>query len=495
MRAVSVPFSPARPSRLKNEPGILPAAYIRSSTSTVSGRKSTSRILPAVAVDSTTVSPAVTVTAPEACLAIFPVSKAISVPPISTATRCTSDICPFLSPRLGRRRGPLHRLDASVVVDRHVRRRFHRMRCRVWSAAMRIVIFGATGYTGRLVADRLVAQGVRPILAGRSLARLQELADSLGGLEVVRADVMRKNSVFDMVESADDVLVSTVGPFVKWGDPAVRAAVAAGCTYLDSTGEPPFIRSVFEEFGPPAAESGARLMTAMGYDFVPGALAGARALSEAPDAVRVDVGYYALGAMVNSLSAGTRETLVGVTLSDGLAFRDGGVVTVRAAERVRSFTVAGSSRAAISVGGAEHFALPAAYPRLRGVNVSLGWFGPLARPMQAGSLAGSFVTRVPGVRSALQAVGERVAGLIPNPEPGTTPGGRSWVAAEAYSAAGDKLSEAHVAGVDGYEFTAGFMAWAAQQPVSGAGALGPVEAFGLERLEAGCRAAGLERVR
>ena len=98
MRAISVAFSPARPSRLKNEPGILPAAYMRSSTSTVSGRKSTSRRLPAVAVESTTVSPAVTVTAPEACLAILPVSKAISVPPISTAIRCTSDICPFLVP-------------------------------------------------------------------------------------------------------------------------------------------------------------------------------------------------------------------------------------------------------------------------------------------------------------------------------------------------------------------------------------------------------------
>ena len=52
----------------------------------------------------------------------------------------------------------------------------------------------------------------------------------------------------------------------------------------------------------------------------------------------------------------------------------------------------------------------------------------------------------------------------------------------------------HLAGVDGYEFTAGFMAWAAQQPISGAGALGPVQAFGLERLEAGAAEAGLSRV-
>ena len=95
MRATRVPFSPERPSRLKKDPGILPAEYMRSSTSTVSGRKSTSRGLPAVAVPSTIVSPALTTTEPEACLARRPVSNVISVPPTSTETRCTSDICSF----------------------------------------------------------------------------------------------------------------------------------------------------------------------------------------------------------------------------------------------------------------------------------------------------------------------------------------------------------------------------------------------------------------
>ena len=89
MRAVSVAFSPERPSRLKNEPGILPAEYMRSSTSTVSGRKSTSRWPPAVAVERTIVSPWRTTTAPEACLAILPVSNEISSPAISTDTRVT----------------------------------------------------------------------------------------------------------------------------------------------------------------------------------------------------------------------------------------------------------------------------------------------------------------------------------------------------------------------------------------------------------------------
>src|SRR4028119_759575 len=69
MRAMSVAFSPARPSRLKNDPGILPAAYIRSSMSTVRGMKSMSRRFPAVAVPRTRVSPEATRTGPEGCLA------------------------------------------------------------------------------------------------------------------------------------------------------------------------------------------------------------------------------------------------------------------------------------------------------------------------------------------------------------------------------------------------------------------------------------------
>ena len=90
----------------------------------------------------------------------------------------------------------------------------------------RIVVFGATGYTGRLVAERLVARGERPVLAGRDERRLAELSERLGGLETVKADAMRRNSVFAAV-GPGDVLISTVGPFAKWGDAAVRAAIAA----------------------------------------------------------------------------------------------------------------------------------------------------------------------------------------------------------------------------------------------------------------------------
>ena len=112
--------------------------------------------------------------------------------------------------------------------------------------AARIVLFGATGYTGRLTAEAMAAAGARPVLAGRDRVRLEALAGRLGGLPVAEADTARPDSVRALV-GPGDVLVSTVGPFMVRGEPAVRAAVDAGATYLDATGELPFLRRVFEE--------------------------------------------------------------------------------------------------------------------------------------------------------------------------------------------------------------------------------------------------------
>src|SRR5512145_3266559 len=118
----------------------------------------------------------------------------------------------------------------------------------------RIVVFGATGYTGRKTAEALVARGERPLLAGRSAERLAGLAADLGGLETATADVARPEGVHDLVGEGD-VLVATVGPFVRYGRPAVEAAIARRAHYLDSTGEPPFIREIFERYGPAAARA------------------------------------------------------------------------------------------------------------------------------------------------------------------------------------------------------------------------------------------------
>ena len=133
------------------------------------------------------------------------------------------------------------------------------------------------------------------------------------------ADVARPDSVRDLL-SAGDVLVSTVGPFVRWGAAAAEAAISAGAHYVDSTGEPAFIRRVFDEYGPRAAAAGVGLLTAFGFDWVPGNLAGALALRDADAATRLDVGYFPRG---GGLSGGTRASVAGVLVEDSFAFRGG----------------------------------------------------------------------------------------------------------------------------------------------------------------------------
>jgi short subunit dehydrogenase-like uncharacterized protein len=356
------------------------------------------------------------------------------------------------------------------------------------------VLFGATGYTGRLTAEALAAAGARPVLAGRDRARLAALAARLGGLPVAEADTARPDSVRALV-GAGDVLITTVGPFLTRGEPAVRAAVEAGATYLDSTGEPPFLRRVFEELGP-RAEGRCALVPAFCYDFVPGNLAGALALSDAPGATRVTVGYFATGP--GGFSSGTMASGAGLLLEPGFAWRDGRLRRERTARRVRSFPIGGRDRLAVSYAGSEHYTLPRLAPGLRQVDVYLGWFGRRSRAVQAVSAVGAPLSRLPGVRPLARAatgpLGRRTGR---GPTEATRQAGRSLVVAIAADDHGRELAQVHLQGPDPYTLTARLLAWAATRAARGAlkgtGALGPVDAFGLEALQAGAATAGLDR--
>jgi short subunit dehydrogenase-like uncharacterized protein len=364
----------------------------------------------------------------------------------------------------------------------------------------RIVLFGATGYTGELTARALLARGVRPVLAARRRERVEALAAELGGLESAVADVGRPQSVRELVERGD-VLLSTVGPFARWGGPAVRAAIGAGAHYLDSTGETSFIRDVFEEHGPQARSAGCGLVTAFGYDWVPGNLAGALALREGgPDATRVEIGYFMTGrADSGGMSGGTRASAAGALIAPSFAWRGGRIVTERGGRRVRSFELEPGRRAlGISVGTSEHFALPRLHPQLREVDVYLGWFGPASRAVKALSAGTALLTAVPGVRGALEGVvGRAVKGSTGGPDAAARAKTGSLFLAEAFDAAGRQLSAIRIEGVNGYDFTAAILAWGADRAAAGGlqgtGALGPVDAFGLDALEQGVADAGLAR--
>ncbi|WP_431041121.1 saccharopine dehydrogenase family protein [Streptomyces sp. P1-3] len=361
--------------------------------------------------------------------------------------------------------------------------------------AGRIVVFGATGYTGELVARALVAQGARPVLAGRSARRLERLATELGGLDTAVAEVDRPRTVRELVDRGD-VLVSTVGPFDSWGDPAVEAAIAAGATYFDSSAEQRFIRRVFEHYGPKAAAAGCGLLTAFGFEWVPGHLAGTLALREAgPDAVRVDIGYFPHG---GGKSRGTRASLKGFMLEPSFGFRGGRLRPERTGVRMRAFDIGCSTpRYGASVGGTEHYGLPAAHPTLRDIDVILGSFGSLSRAMPVLSVGIAAAARIRPVKAGLTAILDRQAatGSIGGPGPTARERNGTTVVAEAFSPEGDRLARTTLHGVNGYTFTGNFLAWgamtASQHGVDGVGALTPLSAFGFDAFHSGVTKAGL----
>ena len=377
----------------------------------------------------------------------------------------------------------------------------------------RIVLYGATGYMGGLTARAMLASGARPVLAGRDRGRLNALAARLAQagdgtqLETAVAGTAGPEQLRDLI-GAGDVLVSTAGPFMKVGRPVVAAAVDAGAVYLDSSGEPPFIRQVFEEFGPRAERTGAVLLTAFGYDYVPGNLAGALALQAAgPAAARVQVGYFVRGNIRKGTSAGTRASVAGVLLEAGYAFRGGRIVTERTAAHVASFEIDGQKKEAFSIGSSEHFALPRLRPLaaaasgipvqapLTDVAVYLGWFGRATRLVRYGTALAALLSRLPAVGRALDAQAHRIQRSRAGP--GTTDSIRSDVVAVARDAGGRKLAAVHLIGGDPYSFTAPILAWAAGNAatdgVRPAGAIGPVEAFGAAALENACASAGFHR--
>jgi short subunit dehydrogenase-like uncharacterized protein len=355
----------------------------------------------------------------------------------------------------------------------------------------RIVAFGATGYTGRLVVASLVARGHRPVLAGRDGVRLEALAAEHGRLDTAVADVARPESVRALLRPGD-VLVSTVGPFTRYGHVAVEAAIGAGAHYVDSTGEAPFIRDVFERYGPRAAEAGSALLTAFGYDYVPGNLAGALAVRAAgPAASRVDIGYFLRG--LTKMSSGTRASGLAAVLLPHHAYRGGRPETEPAMRRVARFDCDGRALLAGSVGATEQYTLPRYAPQLDEVGVYLGWLGRGVRTAQAasylspvlGRLLGGAAGKLPTVTGEGADAEERARG-------------GSRFLAVARDAGGRPLVSVRIEGVDPYTLTGELMAWAALRlaagEMTGRGALGPVDAFGLDVLEEACRHAGLTHV-
>ncbi|MDT5323538.1 MAG: hypothetical protein QOF25_690, partial [Mycobacterium sp.] len=137
-----------------------------------------------------------------------------------------------------------------------------------------IVLYGATGFVGKLTAEYLAEAGgtARIGLAGRSAERLLKVRESLGEAArdwpLIAADAASPSSLNDMAARAR-VVVTTVGPYTKYGLPLVAACAAAGTDYADLAGETMFIRESIDTYHEQAVDTGARIVHACGFDSIP----------------------------------------------------------------------------------------------------------------------------------------------------------------------------------------------------------------------------------
>ena len=135
-----------------------------------------------------------------------------------------------------------------------------------------LIVFGATGFTGKLVAEYLAqaAGNTRWAIAGRDMAKLEAVRRALNkpDLTIVIADSDDKQSLNKMAETTR-VICSTVGPYARYGTALVEACAEAGTHYCDLTGEPQWMAEIFERIAPIAEETGARIVHCCGFDSVP----------------------------------------------------------------------------------------------------------------------------------------------------------------------------------------------------------------------------------
>ncbi|NUR10961.1 MAG: saccharopine dehydrogenase [Bradyrhizobium sp.] len=191
------------------------------------------------------------------------------------------------------------------------------------SAKFDIVVYGATGFTGQLVAEYLAAhykddKTLKWAMAGRSLDKLKSVRDAIGApvdTPLIVADAADPASLKAMVAQTKSV-ITTVGPYQFYGEELLAACVAAGTDYFDLCGEPVWMRQMIDRYEAAAKQSGARIVFSCGYDSVPFELGALFVQEEAKRA------FGAAAARVKGRVRDMRGTLSGGTAASAKATFD-----------------------------------------------------------------------------------------------------------------------------------------------------------------------------
>jgi len=333
---------------------------------------------------------------------------------------------------------------------------------------MNWLLYGATGYTGVLVAEEAVKRGHQPVLAGRNPDKLIPLAKRLG-LEWIAFTLDDVNTIAEAIADFD-IVYHCAGPFIHTSDPMIRACLATGTHYLDITGEIDVFENTFT-YDETARKVGIVLMGGVGFDVIPTDCISKYVTDQVPGATQLEVGFMAL----SGVSAGTTKSMLEMMPRGGRVRRNGHLQSIGFGSQTRRVKFGKKSYNAMAIPWGD---VSTAY-RTTGVpNITAYMVMPssLITLSRLTSGIGRAMLSVAPIRSGLSAIVDRV---VSGPSEMSRETNRAYIWARAVDDAGNQ-AEAWLTTAEAYQFTAvcaiDVIERVAQQNLIGA--ITPAMAFG-----------------
>jgi len=359
-----------------------------------------------------------------------------------------------------------------------------------------VVVYGASGYTGRLICEYLREFGVPFIAAGRDKARIAEALDKVPGLDTVPHEIIEvEHQVGPLTElfSGARVVCDTVGPFAQHGDEVVEACLAAGCHFLDTTGEQDWLIRCDEVYGPRMADQGLLLAPGVAQMYTTGEIAASLCL-ETPGLDTLDILVFWKGFPT---IASTRTILVNAALSKAHYLEQNRYVEWPADAGLYDVTVPGQHETGLALpwGGTSHPVWFKRDPRVANVKVLGGVFN---RPLMQGvpQIVSAALAQIQDLSAEdkYKALSEQAAAVMNQMPPREST--RVNTSLDSVHASGP-IARAHcvIHGNCNYKQTGVLQAYAAysllQQPPRRAGFASACQAFGHRELLGVLRSFGL----
>lgn len=331
------------------------------------------------------------------------------------------------------------------------------------------LLYGSYGYTGQLILELALSQGIRPILGGRNASAVTEQAKR-HGLESRVFDVADKAAAATALRNIPAVL-SAAGPFRQTALPMAQACLETGTHYLDVTGEIDVFETLAQQ-DQAARRANVMLLPGVGFDVVPTDCVAAHLKSRLPDATQLTLAFQGLG----GLSRGTATTAL-ESMTGGAVRRDGRIVTVPAAWKTGEFDFGKGPRLAVTIPWGD---VSTAYYSTGIGNIDVYTAVPptMIKRMRMTRYLG-WILRLPPIQ---QRIKQRIKAGPPGPDAATRQRSSSVVWGEVRNTSGRRAA-ARLHTPNGYTLTAMTALRAAQEVVAGKAKPGfqtPSRAFGAD---------------